>query len=50
MGQNEVRFVQLAVADGQLYGLREEGDVWQNDWNKALWKRLPMRSGGVDDH
>jgi len=42
MDENEVKFVELTATGDQLYGLRKDGDVWQYDRNKALWKRLPM--------
>ena len=42
MDENEEKFLQLAATGDQLYGLRKEGDVWQYDRTRALWKRLPM--------
>lgn len=49
MAETEIKFVQIAASPrtlsppgDNLYGLREEGDVWVYDWNKKLWTRLSM--------
>jgi hypothetical protein len=46
-GTKELRFKQIAAADGLLYGLTEDGEVywWTADEETERWELMPMIGG-----